>query len=280
MRIDNAQIGRFLRDPGLVRVVLLYGDDIGMIRERGDDLTRAVAGSLDDPFRVVELTRDETGRLPDESISQGLTGGRRVVRLRETADTAAVLAIVQGILRDNGTNLMVLEGPGLPARGRLRTVLDAAPNGAAIGCYPEEGRALEETIRQSLAEARVAVDPDAMGWLSGHLGADRAATRAELEKLALYVGTGRRVDVQLGHSLCRRSGRTVVGRRAVRDDGWRCRDRGQSASPRDRGRGGADLDHSRRDGSLGTAAAMPLGGRRGRETGRGCQILTPAPVLS
>jgi DNA polymerase-3 subunit delta len=195
MKLEATQIGRFLRDPGSVRVILLFGDDVGMIRERADQVTRAVAGSLDDPFQVVELEREDVGRLADESISLALTGGRRVVRLRETPDTASISTIVQGILRDNGTNLIVLEAAGIAARGRLRTVLEAAPNAVAIGCYPEEGRALEETIRHSLAEARVGIDPDAMGWLSGQLGVDRASTRSELEKLALYVGVGRRVDV-------------------------------------------------------------------------------------
>ena len=41
----------------------------------------------------------------------------------------------------------------------------------------------------------MAIDPDALSWLSGQLGADRASTRAELEKLALFVGPGNRVDI-------------------------------------------------------------------------------------
>ena len=36
---------------------------------------------------------------------------------------------------------------------------------------------------------------DALAWLSAQLGADRASTRAEAEKLALYVGPGGRVDL-------------------------------------------------------------------------------------
>jgi len=89
----------------------------------------------------------------------------------------------------------VLEGPTIQSRSRLRTALDAAPDGVAIGCYPEEGRALEETIRHTLQANGAGVEPDALSWLSQQLGADRASTRAELEKLALYVGTGNRVDL-------------------------------------------------------------------------------------
>jgi DNA polymerase-3 subunit delta len=195
VKIESAHITSFLRDPSQARVVLLYGDDVGMIRERAEALVRAAAGSRDDPFRVVELARDEIERLPDEAASLSLTGGRRAVRLRETPDSAAMTSLVQTVLRGAGSALVVLEGAGLPARSRLRTLLEAAPDGAAIGCYPEEGRALEETIRQTLRDAGVGVDPDAQRWLSDQLGADRVSTRAELEKLALFVGPGRRVDL-------------------------------------------------------------------------------------
>ena len=46
-------------------------------------MIRAVAGALDDPFRVAELDREDIARLPDEAASLSLTGGRRVVRVRE-----------------------------------------------------------------------------------------------------------------------------------------------------------------------------------------------------
>ena len=193
MKPAGAQIAALLRDPGNCRVILLFGDDAGMIRERAEALVRAVAGSLDDPFRVVDLARDEFENLPDEAASMSLTGGRRVVRVREATDAAA--NPVQAVLKGRGTALIVLEGGSLPTRSKLRTLLEAAPDGAAIGCYPEEGRALEDTIKATLGALKVEIDSDALSWLSSQLGADRVSTRAELEKLALYVGPGQRVDL-------------------------------------------------------------------------------------
>ena len=74
-------------------------------------------------------------------------------------------------------------------------LIDEAPDCVSVGCYPEEGKALTDTIRAALQGAGAAIDPDALSWLSTQLGADRASTRAELEKLALYVGPGGRVDL-------------------------------------------------------------------------------------
>jgi DNA polymerase-3 subunit delta len=193
VKLPPARIPSLLRDPGAIRVVLLYGDDAGMIRDRAESLVRAVAGSLDDPFLVTELARDQMRDLSNEAASLSLMGGRRVVRVREVTDAAA--DAVRAVLQGAAPALVVLEGGNLPSRSRIRTLLEAAPDGVAIGCYPEEGRALEETIRATLQAAGVGTEPDALAWLSQHLGSDRASTRAELEKLALYVGPGKRVDL-------------------------------------------------------------------------------------
>ena len=88
MKLDARQIEGFLRDPATAQVVLLLGDDVGLIRERARRLVVAVAGSSDDPFRVVELDRETIGAIPEEMSSVPMTGGRRVVRVRDVTDGA------------------------------------------------------------------------------------------------------------------------------------------------------------------------------------------------
>ena len=195
MKLDARAVAGFLRDPGECRVILLFGEDSGLIRERAAALVTLVAGSADDPFRVAELDRDQIASLPDEAASLSLTGGRRAVRMREVTDTETTQTAVAAVLASRAPALVVLEGAGLPARARLRALLEAAPDGVAIGCYADEGRNLAETIRETLTAAGVRLDPEAGTWLAQQLGADRALTRAELEKLALFVGAGGRVDL-------------------------------------------------------------------------------------
>ena len=196
MKIEARGVGGFLRNPGGCRVVLLYGEDVGLIRERAEGLVRFAAGGLDDPFRVTELARDAMADLPGEAAAQALTGGRRAVRVRDVTDAVASVAAVKAVLEGRGEALVVLEAPGLVSRSKLRSLLEGAADGAAIGCYPEEGRDLQTTIRESLSAAGVSVEPEAAAWLAEQLGADRASTRGELEKLAVYVGAGGRVDLE------------------------------------------------------------------------------------
>jgi DNA polymerase-3 subunit delta len=193
MKLAPARVAAFLRDPGTTRVVLLFGDDTGMVRERAETLVRLVAGSLDDPFHVTEIAREDIKSLPNAAAGLSLMGGRRVVRVRDATDAAA--EPVSTVLKGTAPALVVLEAGALQTRSKLRTLLDAAPDGATIACYPEEGRALEDSIRAILREAGAGIEPDALSWLGQHLGADRASTRAELEKLALYVGPNGRVDL-------------------------------------------------------------------------------------
>ena len=70
MKIDARRVGAFLRAPATARLVLLYGDDAGLIRERAETLVRAVAGTLEDPFRVADLDRPSTDQVMAEVMAK------------------------------------------------------------------------------------------------------------------------------------------------------------------------------------------------------------------
>jgi len=188
VKVDARRVSRFLENPGSCRFVLLHGVDAGLIRHRAQLLTDAVMDGPADPFRLVWLNRDEIARLPEETAALALTMGRRIIRVRDAGD--ASLAAVRAAAGGRGDALVVLEAAELASRSKLRSFIEDLSDGAAIACYPEEGRALDDAIRAVMAADGIAVRPDALEWLHMHLGADHDATRAELEKLALYVGVG------------------------------------------------------------------------------------------
>jgi DNA polymerase-3 subunit delta len=188
MKIDARTLPRVLADPGAWRVILLHGEDTGLIRERAQEAARAIIGPEEDPFRLALLDRETHDRLEEEATALSLMGGRRVVRVRDASDSQ--LKAVEHILNQTTDTLVILEAPGLSSRSKLRALLERRPDCASIGCYPEEGRTLESSITRMLAAHRIRIDSDALHWLIGCLGADRAATRGEVEKLALYAGDG------------------------------------------------------------------------------------------
>lgn len=193
MKLDARRVAAFLAAPGPARVALLHGDDEGLVRHRADALTLAVAGQRDDPFRVAWLSREDHARLLEEATAIAMLGGRRVVRVRDAGD--ALTPLVKRVAEGAGDSLVVLECAALPARSKLRALVEAMSNGASIACYPQEGKVLQDAVAQGLAAAGVKMDPDAMAWLLDHVGSDHGATQGEVAKLALYAGAGQRLDL-------------------------------------------------------------------------------------
>ena len=193
MKIQPARAAQFLSaPPSNVRAVLFYGPDGGLVRERALALTALIAADPSDPFRVVEMTgrtlAEDGARLADEAAAISFTGGRRVVRLRDAGD--GVTRIFEAFLGDGpGDAMIVVESGDLPPRSSLRKLFEKSEQAAAIACYRDEGRDLEQVIRQSFSTAGLAVEPDALTYLLTHLGGDRQLSRRELEKVILYKGT-------------------------------------------------------------------------------------------
>lgn len=173
------------------RVVLVYGPDEGLVRERVKRLMQTVVDDLGDPFRVAELTgaqlKGDPALLADEAAAQALTGGRRVVRVRD-ADDAVAKAVGSFLSSPAGEALVVLQGGDLAARSSLRKACESATNAAAVPCYLDTDMAVETLVRDQLAKYQLAVERDAMDFLAAHLGGDRAVTRQEIDKLITYMG--------------------------------------------------------------------------------------------
>jgi len=192
MKIPTAETERFIRepDPALI-AVLVYGPDQGLVRERARKIVSSVVEDLADPFRVTELTAavllDDPVRLSDEVGALSLTGGRRVVRLGDAGD--ATTKTLDGVLSTASANdvLVVVEAGDLGPRSKLRKLFEDSGTAAALACYADDVRALGEVIRETLSQAGLTATPDAISYLSDHLGSDRMISRMELEKLATYA---------------------------------------------------------------------------------------------
>jgi DNA polymerase-3 subunit delta len=192
-KVDSRRFPQFLRELApACRVVLLHGDDPGLVRERGNALLQAVTEG--EGLRLVDLPREaakDTGLLAAEAASLPLIGGRVAVRVRETTDAFAEAA--KQALGGPGPGLVVLEAPGeARTTQKLRRLLEPAPAAAVIPCYRETGTELAGSIGRILGEMEVQAEPAALAWLAQRLGDDRMLLRRELEKLAQYLGPGGR----------------------------------------------------------------------------------------
>lgn len=194
-------IERFLGRPDpAIRAVLIYGRDIGVVRDRGHQLAAKIVPNPDDPFDVALLTEqdlaDDGGRLEGELAAQSLMGGRRLVRLRMTAEKPAADKLAAEALDRhakgelNPDAFFLIEAGNLGRESAMRKVAEKANAAAAIPCYEDEPGDVARLVRELLAKDGVSLNADALQVFVQRLPKERGVARQEIERLALYLGPG------------------------------------------------------------------------------------------
>ena len=190
--LKSGEVDRFLARPDPARpIVLVYGADAGLVRERVQAIIGASVDDPGDPFQLARLDGDELAgapaRLLDEANTIPLFGGRRAVLVRAGARNLApaVEALIGAAFPDCR---VVIEAGDLRRNSPLRVACERARNAVALPCYPDAERDLLRLIDEEMHASGLAISPDARAALVPLLGGDRLASRHELRKLALYAG--------------------------------------------------------------------------------------------
>lgn len=197
--IKAADVDAFIARPDPAKpVVLVFGPDSGLVSERVNALIKASVDDVNDPFALARLESDdlaaEPSRLVEEAQTIPLFGGRRAVWVK--AGGRNIAPAVEALLAIRGSECrVVIEAGNLPRNAPLRALVERAKNGAALPCYADDERARARLIDEEMREAGLTLAPDARALLLPLLGGDRAASRSEIRKLALYARGQERVDV-------------------------------------------------------------------------------------
>ncbi len=195
VEVRPADIDRFLSrpDPG-IRLILIFGNDSGLVSERAAAFTARAAGPDADPLSQVRLDSSELSadprRLADEAYEIPLFGGTRCISVHASGNWS--LAPLEHLLAAPPADAYVVVTAGeLRKTAPLRKLFAAAKNGAAIACYADDAQALDRIIDQEAKAAGLRIADDARAALKELIGGDRMASRSEIAKLCLYAaGTG------------------------------------------------------------------------------------------
>ena len=197
--LKGAEIDAYVAKPDTRPVVLIYGADAGLVRERGETLLRASVDDFQDPFALVRFEADavtgEPQRLLEEAHTVPLFGGRRAISIR--AGTANIAPAVEALLADPpaGDCRVVIETGDLRKSAPLRTLCERAKNAVALPCYADTEQTLVRLVADELRQEGLTIAPEAQTLLASLLGGDRQASRSEIRKLALYAHGGERIDI-------------------------------------------------------------------------------------
>jgi DNA polymerase-3 subunit delta len=197
--LKSNQVDAFVAKPNPAQpVVLIYGADAGLVRERAEALVRASVDDLNDPFSLVRLEGDalasEPSRLVEEANTIPLFGGKRAVWVKAGARNLA--PAVETLLGAAPKECrVVIEAGELRKNAPLRALCEKAKNAAVLPCYPDDEKNLPLLIDAEMRAAGLAIAPEARAALVPLLGGDRLASRSELQKLAMYARGRERVEL-------------------------------------------------------------------------------------
>ena len=188
----------FLRTlPPTISALVFYGSDDGLIAERAQAACQAAANASKPPGEILrlddlDLERDP-GRIASELTTISMFGGRRVIRV--TASRRVTSAAIAPLLAGPLEGVLIIEAGNLKPDEGLRGLFEKTPTAAAIACFADEARDLEAIIRATLTTYKLDISHEARQALIARLGGDRAQSRAEIEKLALYCYGQPRIEL-------------------------------------------------------------------------------------
>jgi len=194
-----------------IRLFVFYGPDSGLAQERAIAITQRPVGPAKEIPEVIRIDGDSLGddpaRLADEAAQVSMFGSERVIRVVNGAGAGAVKAI-EAFLENPLGAVVTVEAGDIKPGNKLRSKLakSTVANAAVIGCYPDDGRAMDQMVDQVLAEDGFRLDPDARQSLLARLGPDRRMNRETVRLLTLYKGapdspiSAADVDAALGDS--------------------------------------------------------------------------------
>lgn len=192
VQIKAADADRFLAkpDPG-IRIILIYGNDDGLVAERTERFVAAVLGKSDDPFAHMRLDAaaiaEDPGRLADEAHAVPLFGGQRVITV-SLSGARSIQPAVEALLAAPPVDSWVVIAAGDQRKGSpLRKLCETDKGAATVACYADSDRDLDRMIDEETRHAGLAITGDARMALKSMIGADRMASRSEVAKLCLYA---------------------------------------------------------------------------------------------
>jgi DNA polymerase-3 subunit delta len=197
--IKASEVDRFISRPDPAQpIVLVFGPDAGLVRERVDALVRASVDDPGDPFALARIEGDELAgnpaRLVEEAHTVPLLGGRRAVLVKAGARNIA--SAVETIIASPSSECrVIIEAGNLSKSAPLRSLCEKAKVAAALPCYADNERALSQLIDEEMHEANLVIAPDARATLLALLGSDRLASRNEIRKLTLYAQGKKNIEI-------------------------------------------------------------------------------------
>lgn len=189
--LKSHQADGVLRSPDKAIVAALFhGADAGLVSERAQRLAETIARRDTPPAEILRIGETDLELDPDRLLvelqTRPMFGGGKVVRTQSGRRVTAQL-LKPLIEEDRLDAFLIVEAGALKPDEAMRILFEKPAKTIAVACYADEGIDLERLIADVLSARKIGIAPSAKTLLLSRLGADRALSRMEIEKLALFA---------------------------------------------------------------------------------------------
>lgn len=171
------------------RTILFYGPNRGLVSERAETFAKSLKIDISDPFATVRLDADEAAsdrnRIADEAHTVSMFGDERLIWIKGSTQKNLINAL-QPVLDTPPEKAFIVIEAGDLGRTAFRSRIEKAATAVALPCFGDSPQALSQMVDQECAAHGLSIAPDAKAALLQCLGADRLASRGEIQKLCLY----------------------------------------------------------------------------------------------
>lgn len=199
MNIKPAQLSSFCLNPDpKIKCIILFGTNEGLINEWQNKCAEAVCENINDAFRFFSFEMEQISadgsEVYGEYHAQSLMGGRRAIVIKNANDNLYQLA--KNMLPETKSeNLLILSSLNLNNRSSLINWAKDREDIYIVGCYDDRDAGVAQSAAQMLQERGLVASSDVLQLLTLRLSPDRKMNVAEIDKLALYMGDRKNVEI-------------------------------------------------------------------------------------
>jgi DNA polymerase-3 subunit delta len=107
----------------------------------------------------------------------------------------AVEVLQNAIAQLDDSVLLIVTADELKKDSKIRKLYEDSKQLTALLCYKEDGQNLRKTVAGFFAKNQVTLGRDCIEYLCANLGDDKLVTENELEKIMLYLGNQKTLEV-------------------------------------------------------------------------------------
>ena len=176
-----------------------------MINERSRNLAERYVSDINDPFCVTSLDGDAIAKDPTlliDSAGAMPPMGEYAVRVDRISSNG--LAACKNLLASPAAeSIVILTGDDdLNTKSALVKLFEQTDHAAALGCYADNNQSLGNLAADLFRQYNIRADRDVLAYITAHLGADRMASRSEIDKLVILAGQDGHLTLdQVQHAL-------------------------------------------------------------------------------